>query len=572
MVKEKFDWRSKRFGDLLTLANGIVLIILVNILSSQFFFRLDLTEEKRFQIKDQTKQILRDLDDDVFVEVYLDGELNASFRRFRNSIWETLEEFRIHSNNRIHYSFTDPASALGQKAQAEFMTELASKGIQPTRVIDKQGGQRVEKIIFPGALVSYGSAERGVHLLKGNKASSQEEEINQSIEGVEYELASAIVQLTRETTKRIGWVTGHGELEGAEASGFQAAISDMYDLQNVDLNSGSGVNHCDALVIARPTQSFTDIERYNLDQFIMRGGNVLFLIDKLTANMDSASLETYFAFPYDLKLEDQLFKYGIRLNLDLVQDRVSGKYPVVTGQSGTRPQIQLIDWPFFPLITQYSKHPVTNNLDGVILKFASSLDTVKAVGIKKTPLMFTSPYSRTLTAPVNVSITTLRQPDLASQFTQANIPVAYLLEGKFSSAFRNRFLPDSASQKDFKADGVRAKLIVVGDGDIASNVVNPRTGQPQPLGFDPFTNTTFASRDLLLNMISYLIDDNGLIQVRSKEISIRPLDKEEITAERTKWQIINIGIPLIALVIFAVIRSFIRKKKFADFIYAGKEE
>lgn len=571
MVNDRFDWGSKRLGDMLMLANGIVLLVLINLVASTWFFRIDLTEEKRFQIKDPTREILKNLDDDVFIEVYLEGELNASFRRFRNSIRETLEEFRIQSGNKVHYSFTDPAAALGQKAQAEFMTELASKGIQPTRVIDNENGQRMEKVIFPGAIVSYGSAERGVQLLKGNKAASQLEEINQSIEGVEFEIASAIVQLTRESTKKIGWVTGHGELDGAEAISFQRAINEMYELEPIELGSPVTPQSFDALVIARPTQTFSDIEKLNLDQFIMKGGNVLFLIDKLTANMDSASQQSYFAFPYSLGLDDQLFKYGVRLNMDLVQDRVSGKYPVVTGQTGTRPQIQLIDWPFFPLVNHYSSHPITNNLDAVVMRFVSSIDTVKAQRIRKTPLMFTSEYSRKLTAPVDVSIQTLRQPDLASQFTVANVPVAYLLEGEFTSVFKNRFLPDSAKTKNFIGDGKPAKLIVVADGDLAANVVNPRTGQPQALGFDPFTNTTFASRDLLMNMISYLVEENGLIQVRSKEIKIRPLDKEKIAGEKTKWQFVNIAIPLILLFSFAAVRAYIRKKRFAEF-YAGEEK
>lgn len=560
------NWKSKQLGDFLILANGLMLIIFLNVISSHFFVRFDLTEEKRFEIKEPTKEILHALDDDVYIEVYLEGELNAGFRRFRNSIRETLEEFRIHSGNKVHYTFTDPAAAMGQKAQAEFMQELASKGIQPTQVIDGKDGQRVEKLIFPGALVSYGSAEEGVQLLKGNKAGTPDEEINQSIEGVEFELARAIVKLTNESPKKIGWVTGHGELDGVEAVGFQSAISEMYNFEKTTLESSSSLRGFNALVIAKPTQAFSETEKFYLDQFIMKGGEVMFLLDKLDANMDSASLPAYFAFPYDLKLDDQLFKYGVRLNVDLVQDRVSGKYPVVTGQTGTRPQIQLIDWPFFPLVNHYSSHPVTNNLDAVVLQFAASVDTVKATGIKKTPLMFSSQYSRTLVAPVNVSIQTLRQQDNVNEFVQQNIPMAYLLEGKFSSLYKNRFLPEGISEKDFIADGKNAaKIIVVSDGDLASNVVNPRTGQPQPLGFDPFSNATFSNRDLLMNMLSYLTEENGLIQVRSKEIKIRPLDKEKIASEKVKWQVINIVAPLIVLVIFAFMRSFIRKKRYASF-------
>jgi ABC-2 type transport system permease protein len=556
--------KTKKTGDLLLLANGLVLVVLINILSSKFFFRLDLTEEKRFQIKNQTKEMLQNLDDEVFIEVFLEGELNSDFRRFRNSIRETLEEFRIHSDNKVKFTFTDPATAQSEKAQNEFMADLAAKGIQPTRVIDNDNNQRSEKLIFPGAVVSYGSAEVGVQLLKANRAQTAVERINQAIEGVEYELANAIVKLSADTPSKIGWITGHGELDGLSVYSFQNAIAENYSLEKLTLAERK-LDECEAIIIAKPVSGFSELEKYNLDQYIIRGGKVLFLLDKLEANMDSVSQQAYFAFPYDLKIDDQLFKYGVRINMDLIQDRVSGKYPIVTGKSGTRPDIQLIDWPFFPMINQYGKHPITNNLDAVVLKFASSIDTVKAPGIKKTPLLFTSQYSRTITAPVNVSIQHLFDDSKAEDFSKQNIPTAYLLEGKFTSVFKNRFLPDGAEKNSFMAKGKEAKIIVVSDGDIATNVVNPRTRQPQALGFDPFTNTTFASQDLLLNMLSHLTNENGLIQVRSKEIKIRPLDKEKVAAERLKWQVITIGSPLALIVLFALIRSFIRKKQYASF-------
>jgi ABC-2 type transport system permease protein len=555
---------SKRTGDFLLLANGIVLIILLNMLSSHFFFRLDLTEEKRFQIKEQTKEMLHGLNEDVFIEVYLEGELNADFRRFRNSIRETLEEFRIHSDNRVKFTFTDPAAAASEKAQNEFMTELSNKGIQPTRVIDKDNNQRSEKLIFPGAVVSYGSAEIGVQLLKGNKAGTPVEEINQSIEGVEYELANAIQKLSSDSPPRIGWVTGHGELDGLPAFSLQKAISENYVFAALPLTHPS-VASCEVLIIAKPLTAFTELEKFHLDQFIMKGGKVMFLLDKLEANMDSVSQQAYFAFPYDLKLDDQLFKYGVRINMDLVQDRVSGKYPIVTGQSGTKPQIQLIDWPFFPLVNSYGNHSITRNLDAVVLKFASSIDTVKAPGIKKTPLLFTSQYSRTLVAPVNVSLQNLFAETKAEDFSQQHIPVGYLLEGKFTSLFKNRFVPEGAEQKNFIGDGKESKIVVISDGDLASNVVNPKTREPQDLGFDPFTNTTFATRDLLMNTLAHLTNENGLIQVRAKEIKIRPLDKEKIQNERVKWQVINIVVPLVFIIVFALVRSFIRKKRYASF-------
>lgn len=558
------NWKSKKLGDLLLLANGLALLVLINVLSSRFFFRADLTDEKRYSIKKETKTILNDLGDEVYVEVYLEGELNASFRRFRNSIRETLEEFRIHSNNKVQYSFVDPATAISQKAQAEFMQGLVAKGIQPIRVIDKAEGKRIEKLIFPGAVISLGNAETGVQLLKGNKANSSEEEINQSIEGIEYELINAIYKLANDAPKRIGIITGHGDATTLEDAAFTGALLEVYDASKVSLLSPD-LNTYDALVISKPTTAFSELEKYRLDQYILKRGNVLFLLDKLEANMDSASQEAYLAFPHNLNLDDQLFRYGVRINMDLIQDRLAAGYPVVTGETGGKPRIQLMEWPFFPLINRYADHPITVNLDRVVLRFASSIDTVKATGIRKTPLFFTSQFSRTATAPVNVSITTLRREVRPEDYTRSFIPVCYLLEGKFTSLFKNRFLPEGEDPKLFKAEGRPGKIIVVSDGDLARNVVNPRNGEPQPLGFDPFSNYTFANKDLLMNMVAYLTDENGLIKARNKEIRIRLLDKEKIASEKIKWQALNLGLPLVMIIFFGVVRTLMRKKRYANF-------
>jgi ABC-2 type transport system permease protein len=558
------NWKSKKLGDLLVLANGIVILILLNVLSSKFFFRADLTEEKRYSIKAPTEKILDGIQEDIYIEVYLEGELNAGFRRFKNSIRETLEEFRIRSGNKIQYTFTDPTTALSQKAQNEFMADLAAKGIQPTRVVDTKDGQRLEKLIFPGAVFSYAGAETGVQLLKGNKASSSEEEINQSIEGIEFELANAIYKLTNESPKRIGVVTGQGELADRDVTAFMASLLEVYDAKQVSLTS-KDLHTFDALVIAKPTKRFSEVEKYRLDQYLIKNGNVLFLIDKLEANMDSAAAEGYFAFPYDINLDDQLFKYGVRLNLNLIQDRSSGRYPMFLGQPGNNKQVQLTEWPFFPLINRYADHPITTNLDAVLLKFASSIDTVKAAGITKTPLMFTSQYSRTVTAPVNVSIETVRQNLKPEDFSKSNLPVAYLLEGKFTSFYKNRFLPEGENSASFKEQERAGKIIVVADGDLAKNSVNQRTGQAQPLGFDPFSQYTFANKDLLMNMVAHLVDENGLIKSRNKEIKIRPLDKDKIASEKLFWQVLNLGLPVLAIVVFGIVRSIIRKRKYANF-------
>jgi ABC-2 type transport system permease protein len=562
MVKLK----SKKLGDFLLLANGLVLLVWVNVLASQFFFRIDLTEEKRFSIKEPTKQLLSELDDRVYVEVFLDGELNSSFRRFQKSIREVLEEFRIYSGNKVEYVFTDPATAGSEKARGEFMQELIQKGIVPTNVVDPKDGQVTEKIIFPGALLAYGGFEKGITLLKGNKAKTSEEQINQSIEGIEFELASAIYKLTNADRKRIGLVTGHGELDSAQIASFNNALLESYDVFKVDLSRKTSAQlRYDALIIAKPTRAFSQQDKFLLDQYIMRGGRVLFLLDKLDATMDSASVEHYVAFPYSLNLDDQLFKYGVRLNLDLVQDRNAGVYPVVTGEAGSKPQVQLLGWPFFPLINRYADHPITRNLDAVVTKFTSSIDSVKAEGVQKTPLLFSSQYSRKIAAPVSVNINDIRRNVKAEDFSTSFITLGYLLEGHFTSLFKNRFVPEGIDPVEIKDVSVPTKIIVFADGDLARNEINQRTRQPQPLGYDQYTRYTFANEELLLNAVAYLVNEDGLISARNKEIKIRPLDKAKVKNERSIWQLINIVLPVVFIIIYGVVRTIIRKRKFSTF-------
>lgn len=558
-------WESKKLGDFLILANGLVLLVFINILASVFFFRIDLTEEKRFSIKEPTKQMLRTLDEQVYVEVFLEGELNAGFRRLQKSIQETLEEFRIYSDNKVQFVFTDPGTAASQKARNEFMQELAQKGITPTNVVDPKDGQVTEKIIFPGVLISHGGFETGVTLLKGNKALTADEQINQSIEGLEYELASAIQGLMDTERKRIGFITGHGELDSLQIASFNNALLEKYSVFKVELARKKSLQQYHALIIAKPTRKFSTQDKYKLDQYIMQGGKVLLLLDKLEANMDSASVEHYAAFPYAIDLDDQLFKYGVRVNADLIQDRSAGMYPVVTGESGGKAQMQLMNWPFFPLINRYADLAVTRNLDAVETKFVSSMDTVKAPGIKKTPLLFTSQYARRISAPVQVNINDLRKNVTAESFTESFIPVGYLLEGAFTSVYKNRFLPEGVDQENFKEQGVSTKMIVFADGDLARNDVNPRTGQPQQLGFDPFTRYTFANQELLLNAVAFLVEEDGLISARSKEVKIRPLDKEKVRTKKIKWQVINLALPLVVLMVYGVTRSVLRKRKFSTF-------
>ena len=551
------SWKSKRLGDLLTLANGLALVVLINLVASLFFFRIDLTEEKRHSIKPVTREMLGRLDDVVYVEVYLDGDLNAEFKRLRNSIRETLEEFRIYSNGKVQYKFTNPMSALSQKAQTEFLQELALKGIQVLPVIETNEGERTEKRVVPGALVSYEGNEKGVMLFKQNIAATSQEVINQSIEGLEYELASAILTLNSDERKQVTFLSGHGELDSLQTASLRATLREQYDVSESDSAKG------DVVIIAKPTRKFSELEKLQLDQYLLGGGSIMMFIDQMHASMDSASMDNNFAFPYETGLQDQLFKYGVRVNPDLVQDAFAAKYPVVVSDVGGQPQIMPIEWPFFPLIHRYANHPITRNMDASLTRFISSIDSVRADGVKKTVLFTTSEYSRKLSAPVKVSVNDLRNVK-PQDFNGGMIPVAWLLEGNFTSLYKNRFLPDGASKEGYHESGT-GKMIVVGDGDFVRNDVNPRNGMPQELGKDPISGRVFANERVATNMVAYLTDQGGLITTRSKEIDARPLQKDKVKNERTKWQVINLLSPIVMIVLFGFILSWIRKRTYANF-------
>lgn len=551
---------SKKLENILKLLIGLVILVWVNIISSAYFFRLDLTEEKRYSINEPTKELLRKLDDRVFIEVYLQGELNAPFRRLQNSIRETLEEFQVYSDHKVQFKFVDPAQAAGQKARNEFMMALINKGIRPTNIIEEKEGNRREHIVFPGAVVSYGGQEEGVMLLKGKQG---EAAINQSIESIEYAIASAIKKLTASENKRIGLVRGHGELDSMNIIAFRSVLQEKYLVEDVFLRDEK-LNLFNALVIAQPKQQFSEYDKYFLDQYILQGGNVLFLIDMLDARMDSASNQMNFAFPYDINLEDQLFRYGVRINNDLIQDNQAARTPVVVGYTGDEPQVQMMPWPFFPLMNRYGQHPISRNLDASYFRFVSSIDTVKAPGVKKTPLIFSSNYTRIVKAPVRVTVNDLRKNLEPDKFNQKNIPVAYLLEGTFTSIYKNRFLPDGLDKEAYLEEGA-SKLIVISDGDYARNYLDPSTDQPLELGYDPYLKNKFANEDFLMNALAYLVEEDGIIQARSKEITVRPLDKVKINKSRVKWQMINLVVPVIILLIIGVIIYYYRKRKYANF-------
>ncbi len=544
---------------------GIGAIVLLNFLANQFFFRVDLTEDQRYTIAPATERMLEKLQEPVLITVYLQGSMPPAFKRLQTSVQEKLEEFKAYAGNNIRYRFEDITAEKDKKKLNERIYNLMQKGIQPTNLVDKEDGKTVERLVVPGAMVSYEGKETAVMLLRGNqrtKGLSSEQILNQSVENVEYELASAIRQLTNQDRKRIGIIQGYGNLRPIQMADLITSLQAYYNVFLVPMQKQPVLQGLDAIIIAKPDSAFSEADKYKIDQFVVNGGKALFFVDALKSDTILRG-ESTLAIENDLNLDDLLFRYGVRLNRNVIQDLNSGAIPMNVGKFGEQPQIQLMPWRFYPLVNAFSKHPVVRNLDAVYLHYAGTIDTVKAAGIRKLPLMFTSPYSKVTAAPAKIDFNEARLTADPKQYQAGPQPVAYLLEGKFRSLYANRITPADPRFKTFKEYGQPSKIILCSDGDLPANEVDAKTGKPTALGFDRFMNTTFANKDFVLHAVDYLIDENGVIAARTKEIALRPLDKLKIQEERLQWQLFNLLLPVVVILMIGLLRAYWRKQKYA---------
>jgi len=553
---------SHRIHTILSVVVGLLAIWLASQLADRYRFRLDMTEERRYSVSDATKSTLESLDDDVFVEVFLTGNLPSKFQRFEKSIGELLDEFAIYGN--VQFKFTDPSQAGNEDARNRFYQSLVQRGIQPTNLNDRRDGQSSQQLIFPGAIVSIGAKETAVNLLSGNRQGSNDEVINESIEGLEYEFVQAIRSLT-ENRKRIGIITDHGVPDSTQLAGLTGRILEKYNLFNVRLSQRNRLlTGYDAIVLPKPTDAFNAHEKYYLDQYVMRGGKLLIFYDALRVNMDSASGEGTIAVPYETNLDDMFFRWGVRINKNYVLDLNSGTTVVVTGNFGEEPQLQLLPWPFFPIVSNYGDHPSVKGLDATLLRFASSIDTVKAAGIKKTPLLKTSERTKIIWPPVKVAYNDLQGTLQPEFFKDGTHTLGYLLEGKFQSFYKNRFPPKGIDKTTFREDGDFSRVVVVADGDVIRNEFDIESGQPLDIGVDPYAQQNYANGELVTRLLDYLTDEDGLVMVRAKDIKIRPLDQAKVKEEKAKWQLINVVLPLVLIVLLGGLKFYLRKRKFTD--------
>lgn len=551
---------KSKFIKILAILGGIVLL---NVLASFVFFRLDLTDEKRYSISDATKNLLENLDKEILIKVYLEGtELPGGFERLKRAVNETLDEFQVYGGTKIEFLSIDPSADNDTKKREDFYAQLMKKGMQPSRVIDTKGGRQVENIVFPYATVSYEGKEVPVQLLKGTEGRTAQEKLNQSYENVEYELANAIRKLTLKEKKKIGLLAEFTNLKPINFADLITSLQERYDLFIIDAKQSPTFGGLDALILPKPTLPVDDSTKYKIDQYIMNGGRALFFVDGL--KVDSVSLEGTFAQPLELNLTDLFFKYGVRINSNIVKDGASSAaIPMVVGNMGDKPNIQPIPYRYFPIINNFGKSLITNNLDLIFCRYVASIDTVQAAGVNKIPLLMTTPYTKVLNAPALVTYNEAHTETKQEEYNGGVKTIAYLLEGKFESLYKNRLLPSDPQYKSFKAESVPTKMLVCSDGDLIVNDLSPKTGNPLPLGFDKTTQHVFGNKDFVMNAIDYMIDENGVIQARGKEVKLRPLDKLRTRDERTKWQTINIALPLGVVILFGIILYMLRKRKFA---------
>jgi len=541
-------------------------IVLLNIAASFVFFRLDLTEEKRYSLSDATQSLLENLSNedstDVFVKVYLDGEeLPGGFERLKRAVNETLEEFKIYGGININYKFINPNAETDKKKREEFYVELTKKGMNPTRVVDTKNGRQIENIIFPYALVSAGGYEVPVLLLKGTQGKTAEEKLNQSNENVEYELATAIRKLTVKERKKVGLLTEFTKLKPLNFSDLIASLQERYDLFFIEAKSSPSFQGLDALILPKPDFPVDDSTKYKIDQFVMGGGSALFFVDGL--KVDSVGLEGNFAQSLELNLTDLFFKYGVRINSNIIKDGASCAFiPLVVGDLGDKPNIQPVPYRYFPLIYNFGNSLITNNLNLIFSRYVASIDTVRADGVSKTPLLMTSPYTKVLNAPAFVTFNDAQTDTEQAEYQGGVKTIAYLLEGKFQSLYKNRLLPNDPNFTDFKSESQPTKIIICSDGDLIVNEVSQKTGNPLPLGYDKTTQHTFGNKDFVMNAIDYLIDEDGVIQAKGKEVKLRPLDKLRTRDERTFWQVLNIGLPVALVLLFGFILQWTRRRNY----------
>lgn len=543
-----------------------IALIVINIASNFLFNRFDLTADKRYTLSETTKTILNNISEPLFIDVYLEGNFPAELRKLQTETKQLLEEFQAQNKN-IHFVFVDPLA--DENVAVQMAEQLFANGMKPINITVNDKGKQSQEIIFPWAVATQGDNNAKIQLLKNAMAASTEDKVASSVQHLEYAITEAIYKVSTEKSKKIAIIKGIGEPDDIYIADFLRTVKDSYfiapfTLDSVAVNPEKTLNDLkgyDLAVIAKPTQLFTDEQIQVLDQFVMNGGKSIWLLDQVHAEMDSLYNKSgeMLVMPKDQSLGAMLFKYGVRVNPDLVKDEMGSPIKLAIGQQGSETVYETFNWKFAPYSVSFSTHPIVKNIDGVKFDFANSIDTLQN-DIKKTVLLTTSPYATKVGTPTIIGLAqTIQEPTDPAQKPQPVIPLAVLLEGNFTSVFKNRITP--FKMEGYLTDGKPNKMIVISDGDIIKNQLDQEY-QPMELGYDKWTNTLYGNKEFLINAVNYLLDDNGLIHLRTKEVKLSLLDKEKVYKDYSTIQTIIIALPLAVLAIFGLVFTYFRKKKY----------
>lgn len=567
MVAENSNIRSRKKQDMLNLGLSIIIIILINYISSFIFHRLDLTSEKRYTLTQSSINLAKNLDDVVFVKIYMGDDFPGApgFKRLRNATKELLDEFRAYAGDNIEYEFIDPNAIADKKQQMQLFAQLDKKGLQATNLEVKGDNGVSQQIIFPGAIVTYKGNDLPWQLLKTQTGVDPNEQLNNSVQVLEYEFTNTIRRLNKGLRSRIAFIDGQHELDTLQLADIAQNLNEYYDIQRISIrNRLRCLDGLKAIIIAKPDTAFDEKDKFIIDQYIMNGGKVLWLIDPVYVSYDSLRKSAItLGIENPLNIKDQLFKYGVRINANLIQDLQCSAIPVNKAFAGQPPRFELVPWVYSPLIIPVNEHPIVKNLDLIKFDFVSSIDTIGTKNIRKTILLRSSRYTKLVNAPIRINLAMVNIRPNEMQFRHSYQTTAVLLEGNFESLYKNRIPPSIANDSaiGFKDTGKPAKIIVVSDGDIIRNNVD-RNGQPMQLGYDTYSRKLYGNKNFILNCVNWLCDDSGLMSARARDIKLRMLNKKKITAERLKWQIINTTIPMFSVILLGLVLYFVRKRKY----------
>jgi gliding-associated putative ABC transporter substrate-binding component GldG len=548
-------------------ASVLLIVVGINIASHFVFKRFDLTADKRYTLSETSLKIIDEVTQPLYVDVFLEGNFPGEFKKLQTETQQLLEEFKSKNPN-IIFQFVNPME--DEKVDKDVLFQsFMERGLTPVNVTLNDKGQQTQEVVFPWAIATYGDKSVKVPLLKNMIGASTAEKVVSSVQHLEYAFVNAFNTVSKEKQKKIAILNGNGELEDKYIADFARSVKENYYIGPFTLDSVAKqptetlkyLKKYDLVVIAKPTEIFTDAEKQVIDQYVINGGKTIWLMDQVNMEMDSL-MQTgeNLAFPRDLNLNDMFFKYGIRIQPDLIKDVMATPISLATGDKGSATQYTQFPWMFSPMIYPNSKNPIVSNLDGIKFEFASPIELLKN-DIKKTVLLTSSQYSKLVGTPTEVNLNMVEERPEQKEFEgNGNYPVAVLLEGKFHSVFENRVL--AFKEASFSNSGKDSKMIVISDGNVIKNQLD-KNYQPLELGFDKWTNTLYANKEFMLNCVNYLLDDNGLINIRSKEVDLPMLDKEKVYAQYTTSQIITVGLPLVVLLLFGVLFTILRKRKYS---------